>query len=117
MYDGLSDESPALRRFRELLRTCPLCAVVTDGRILLCAVQFTADRRRLVENYDWLRGHWPEFCEAADLFWLDSEVFAWVEAHPCARQGVTYRTMYATTPALDAPELCVLASGENSSDG
>ena len=92
--DGLSHE---LRRFRELMRTCPLCAVVNQDLATLRAVQLSADRRRLVLNFQWEMKNWGVMCEALDLFWYGS-VWAWVEGHPCAAAGLHYRNMDSDRP-------------------
>jgi len=90
--DSFVASSAAVQRFRELLRSCPLVAVVSDSRLMIRAVQLTADKRRLVYNNRWEMLHWKEFSEAVDLFWTDP-VQAWVAAHPYAEVGVHFRNM------------------------
>lgn len=92
--DGLPHE---LRRFRELMRTCPLCAVINQERAMLHAVQLAADKRRLVHNFRWEMRHWDVMREALDLFWAEP-VWSWVEGHPCAAAGLHYRNMDADRP-------------------
>ncbi len=93
--DGLPHE---LRRFKELMRTCPLCAVVDQERITLRAVQLSADNRHLVLNFRWEMKNWGVMCEALDLFWRDP-VWSWVETHPCAATGLHYRSMASERPS------------------
>jgi hypothetical protein len=92
--DSFVARTAAVQRFRELLRSCPLVAVVSESRLIIRAVQLTADKRRLVHNNRWEMLHWKEFSEAVDLFWTDP-VQAWLAAHPCAEVGVHFRNMDA----------------------
>ena len=110
--DGLP---PELRRFRELMNTCPLCAVVNQERAMLHAVQMAADKRRLVHNFRWEMENWELMCEALDLFWVDP-VWSWVEGHPCAATGLHYRNMASDRPAqlpvVDLPWTAQYETGE-----
>jgi hypothetical protein len=111
--DGLPQE---LRRFKELMRTCPLCAVVNQERAMLRAVQLAADNRRLVLNFRWEMKNWGLMCEALDLFWVDP-VWSWVESHPCAANGLHYRNMASDRPAplpvVDLPWPSQYETGES----
>lgn len=105
VMDPFAGRSAAVLRFQELLRSCPLVAVVSESRLMIRAVQLTADKRRLVHNYRWEMRHWKEFCEAVELFWTDP-VQAWLTAHPCAEVGVHFRNLDAQEvragPVLEA---------------
>jgi hypothetical protein len=102
----LDGQPPELRRFKELMRTCPLCAVVNQERATLRAGQLSADQRRLVLNFQWEMKNWVAMCEALDLFWNDP-VWSWVETHPCAVSGLHYRNMdsdrASPLPVVDLP--------------
>lgn len=112
--DQIDRRSAAVQRFRELLRSCPLVAVVSESRLMIRAVQLTADKRRLVHNYRWEMRHWKEFCEAVELFWTDP-VQAWLAAHPCAEVGVHFRNLDAQE--VRAGPVLVLELVEYSGDG
>lgn len=92
--ESIDSSSEAVKRFCELLRSCPLVAVSSDSRLMIRAVQLTADKRRLVHNFRWEMLHWEAFSEAVELFWTD-QVQAWLAAHPCAEVGVHFRNVDA----------------------
>lgn len=83
-----------MRRFTELLRSCPLCVVLTD-RIRICAVQWMAGRTALVQNYGWPGHNWELFGEASDLLFGDGDVWDWACEHPCAEVGIHHYTLDA----------------------